>query len=52
LGEQRETSTGSKTRTKAVFKQIGSVQLPGLLVEVDAARHFSEALMARRPSPG
>jgi hypothetical protein len=28
------------------FKHIGSVQLPDLLLEVDAARHFSEALLA------
>ena len=34
----------------AVFKHIGSVQLPDLLLEVDAATHFSEALLARRPS--
>ena len=38
-----------KTR-EAVFKHIGSVQLPDLLLEVDAATHFSEALLARRPS--
>jgi TnpA family transposase len=38
-----------KTR-EAVFKQIGSVQLPDLLLEVDAVTHFSEALLARRPS--
>lgn len=34
-----------KTR-EAVFKHIGSVQLPDLLLEVDAATHFSEALLA------
>ncbi|EWS60879.1 Transposase, TnpA family [Methylibium sp. T29-B] len=38
-----------KTR-EAVFKHIGQVQLPDLLMEVDAATHFSEALLARRPS--
>ena len=38
-----------KTR-EAVFKHIGSVQLPDLLLEVDAATRFSEALLARRPS--
>jgi len=38
-----------KTR-EAVFKHIGSVQLPDLLMEVDAATHFSAALLARRPS--
>lgn len=38
-----------KTR-EAVFKHIGSVQLPDLLLEVDAATHFSEALLARRPT--
>lgn len=38
-----------KTR-EAVFKHIGSVQLPDLLLEVDAATHFSEALLAHRPS--
>jgi TnpA family transposase len=38
-----------KTR-EAVFKHIGPVQLPDLLLEVDAATHFSEALLARRPS--
>lgn len=38
-----------KTR-EAVFKHIGSVQLPDLLLEIDAATHFSEALLARRPS--
>jgi len=38
-----------KTR-EAVFKHIGSVQLPDSLLEVDAATHFSEALPARRPS--
>ena len=38
-----------KTR-EAVFKHIGSVQLPDLLLEVDAATHVSEALLARRPS--
>jgi len=38
-----------KTR-EAVFKHIGSVQLPDLLLEVDAVTHFSEALLARRPS--
>ena len=38
-----------KTR-EAVFKHIGSVQLPGLLLEVDAATRFSEVLLARRPS--
>ena len=38
-----------KTR-EAVFKHIGFVQLPDLLLEVDAATHFSEALLARRPS--
>jgi TnpA family transposase len=38
-----------KTR-EAVFKHIGSVQLPDLLLEVDAATHFSEALLARRPA--
>ena len=38
-----------KTR-EAVFKDIGSVQLPDLLLDVDAAAHFSEALLARRPS--
>jgi TnpA family transposase len=38
-----------KTR-EAVFRHIGSVQLPDLLLEVDAATHFSEALLARRPS--
>jgi TnpA family transposase len=38
-----------KTR-EAVFKHIGSVQLPDLLLEVDAATHFSEALLACRPS--
>ncbi len=38
-----------KTR-EAVFKHIGSVQLPDLLLDVDAATHFSEALLARRPS--
>ncbi|MBP6466115.1 MAG: Tn3 family transposase, partial [Rubrivivax sp.] len=38
-----------KTR-EAVFKHIGSVQLPDLLLEVDAATRFSVALLARRPS--
>ena len=38
-----------KTR-EAVFKHIGNVQLPDLLLEVDAATHFSEALLARRAS--
>ena len=38
-----------KTR-EAVFKHIGFVQLPDLLLEVDAATHFSEALLARRPT--
>lgn len=38
-----------KTR-EAVFRHIGHVQLPDLLMEVDAATHFSEALLARRPS--
>jgi len=40
-----------KTR-EAVFKHIGRVQLPALLMEVDAATHFSEALLARRPESG
>ncbi len=38
-----------KTR-EAVFRHIGSVQLPELLLEVDATAHFSEVLLARRPS--
>ncbi|MEJ8852337.1 Tn3 family transposase [Variovorax rhizosphaerae] len=38
-----------KTR-EAVFKHIGRVQLPDLVMEVDAATHFSEALLARRPT--
>ncbi|MEO7056911.1 MAG: Tn3 family transposase [Caldimonas sp.] len=38
-----------KTR-EAVFKHIGHVQLPDLLMEVDAATRFSEALLARQPS--
>lgn len=40
-----------KTR-EAVFKHIGQVQLPDMLMEVDAATHFSEALLARRPESG
>ncbi|CAN7750209.1 hypothetical protein LJR084_006820 [Variovorax sp. LjRoot84] len=40
-----------KTR-EAVFKHIGHVQLPDLLMDVDAATHFSEALLARRPASG
>ncbi|WP_353506748.1 Tn3 family transposase [Variovorax sp. J31P179] len=40
-----------KTR-EAVFKRIGRVQLPDVLMEVDAATHFSEALLARRPESG
>lgn len=36
-----------KTR-EAVFQRIGDVQLPDVLMEVDAATHFSEALLARR----
>jgi hypothetical protein len=36
-----------KTR-EAIFKHIGSVQLPDLLLEVDAACHYSEALLGRR----
>ena len=36
-----------KTR-EAVFQRIGDVQLPDILMEVDAATHFSEALLARR----
>ena len=36
-----------KTR-EAIFKQIGSVQLPDLLLEVDAACQYSEALLGRR----
>ena len=38
-----------KTR-EAVFKQIGLVQLPDLLMEVDAPTRFSEALLGRRPT--
>ena len=38
-----------KTR-EAVFKQIGAVQLPDLLMEVDAETRFSEALLGRRPA--
>lgn len=35
-----------KTR-EAVFQRIGDVQLPDIMMEVDAATHFSEALLAR-----
>lgn len=38
-----------KTR-EAVFRHVGQVQLPDLLLEVDAATHFSEALLARKPT--
>jgi hypothetical protein len=38
-----------KTR-EAVFQRIGDVQLPDILLEVDAATHFSEELLARRAS--
>ncbi len=36
-----------KTR-EAIFKQIGDVQFPDLLLEVDAACHYSETLLGRR----
>ena len=35
---------------EAIFKHIGPVQLPDLVLEVGAATHFSEALLVRRPS--
>ena len=38
-----------KTR-EMVFRHIGPVQLPRLLLEDDAATRFSEASLARRPS--
>ena len=39
---------GAKAAREAVFQRIGDVQLPDILMEVDAATHFSEALLARR----
>ncbi|RZL87907.1 MAG: hypothetical protein EOP82_24680 [Variovorax sp.] len=53
--ERKVHSTHSSTFSQtceAVFKHIGHVQLPDLLMEVDAATHFSEALQARRPASG
>ena len=35
---------------EAIFKQIGAVQLPDLLMEVDAQTRFGEALLSRRPT--
>jgi TnpA family transposase len=43
------TDDGEPRKTReAIFKQIGSVQLPDLLLEVDAACQYSEALLGRR----
>jgi TnpA family transposase len=43
------TDEGEPRKTReAIFKQIGDVQLPDLLLEVDAACQYSEALLGRR----
>jgi TnpA family transposase len=43
------TDEGEPRKTReAIFKQVGNVQLPDLLLEVDAACQYSEALLGRR----
>lgn len=39
----------AKQMRDAMFREIGDVQLPDLLLQVDAATNFSEALLGRRP---
>ena len=43
-----ETPSVNVTR-KALFKAIGTVQLPDILIEIDAITHFSWALLGRQP---
>jgi TnpA family transposase len=51
LGARSDDTEPRKTR-EAIFQRIGDVQLPDILLEVDAATHFSEELLARRASSG
>jgi hypothetical protein len=45
----KEEEHARQTR-EVVFEHIGFVQLPDLLLEVDAANRFRDALLARRPT--
>ena len=49
LSAMSDDTEPRKTR-EAVFQRIGDVQLPDILLEIDAATHFSEELLARRAS--